>query len=271
MRILFTGHKGFLGKELISQLSEKYHIFTFDGDLLDYKNLLRFVNSNSITKVIHAAAKIDIPTGVNGADLFIENIEMIANIIKLQLPTLTFCSGKIFGYQNSIKNAKEGDMFFFPEDYYGQSKYIIKRLIENNENFTIIRYFNVFGYHEDNQRFIKANLVRYALNKPMIVNRNLEFDTFYVVDSLPIIESWIVGELHSKEINLVYPNKIKLTNICELINSLDNHKVEIILKDHNFANDYSGNGDRLSTMGFDLLGLEKGLSIVYSKIKNEYI
>jgi len=271
MRILFTGHNGFLGKELISQLSKNYHVLSFDGDLLDYKSLLKFIESNSITKVIHAAAKIEIPSGINGAELLIKNIEMVGNIIKLELPTITFCSGKIYGYQNGIKNAKEDDTIIYPEDYYGQSKFIIKNLIKNNENFTIIRYFNVFGYHEDNQRFIKANLVRYALNKPMIVNKNLEFDTFYVADSLPIIESWLEDKLHSKETNLVYKDKLMLTDICELINKLDKHKVEIILKDNKFANDYSGNGDRLSAMGYDLLGLEKGLSAVYSRVKNDYI
>jgi nucleoside-diphosphate-sugar epimerase len=271
MRILFTGHNGFLGKELISQLSKKYHVFSFDGDLLDYKNLLKFTESNSITKVIHAAAKIHINSGINGTELLIKNIEMVGNIIKLELPTITFCSGKIYGYQNGIRNAKEDDTHLYPADYYGQSKFIIKKLIENNKNFTIIRYFNVFGYYEDSQRFIKANLIRYALNKPMIVNKNLEFDTFYVADSLPIIDSWLADKLHSRETNLVYQDKLMLTDICELINKLDKHKVEIILKDNKFANDYSGNGDRLSAMGYDLLGLEKGLSAVYSRIKNDYV
>lgn len=271
MRILFTGHRGFLGKELIPKLSKNYQIYTFEGDLLDHKNLFRFVDSNRITRVIHAAAKIDIPYGINGAELLIRNIEMVGNLIKLELPSITFCSGKIYGYQNGIKNAKESDTLVYPEDYYGQSKFVIKKLVENNQYFTIFRYFNVFGYHENSSRFIKANLLRYALNKPMIVNNNIEFDTFYVEDSLPIIESWLEDKLYSKETNLVYRDKLMLSGICELINKLDEHKVEIIVKNNELANDYSGNGDRLADMGYDLLGLEKGLSSVYSRIKKDCV
>jgi len=268
MKTLFTGHKGFLGKELIPQLSKKYRILTYDGDILDYKKLFNFVESNEITKIIHAAAKIGTNPGMNGTELLIENIEMISNIIKLNLPTITFCSGKIFGYQNGISNAKEDEIFIYPADYYGQSKFIIKKLIENIEHFTIIRYFNVFGYYENNQRFIKSNLLRYAHKKPMEVNQDLEFDTFYVEDSLPIIESWLSEKLISKETNLVYQNKLKLTDLCELINKLDKHKVKIVLKENELANNYTGNGDKLSDMRYDLLGLEKGLSIVYSRIKS---
>ena len=134
-----------------------------------------------------------------------------------------------------------------------------------------MRFFNVFGYHEKNQRFIKSNLLRYASQKPMIVNQDLEFDTFYVEDSLPIIESWLAETLNCREANLVYRDKLMLTDICEMINKLDKHKVEIIITNNNLGNSYSGNGDRFSALGYKLLGLEQGLSIVYSRIKNDIV
>lgn len=271
MIILFTGHNGFLGKELIPKISNKYQILSYEGDLSNYEKLDSFVESNSITKVIHAAAKIDIPFGMNGAELLLKNVEMVNNLIKLNLPVLTFCSGKIYGHQNGIHRAKENETFLWPEDYYGQSKFIVKKLIEDNKNFTIIRFFNVFGNYESSERFIKSNLLRYASHKPMIVNQNLEFDTFYVEDSLPIIESWLSGALNYKETNTVYQNKLMLTDICEMINKLDKHKVEIVLKNKELGKSYSGNGDRFSALGYELLGLEKGLSVVYSRIKSDLV
>lgn len=269
MKTLFTGHNGFLGKELIPKLSNEYHISTYDGDILDYKKLNNFVESNAITRVIHAAAKIDINPRLNGTELLLKNIAMVGNVIKLNLPTLTFCSGKVFGHQNAINNAKEHENFIYPADYYGQSKFIIKRLVENIEYFTMIRFFNVFGYHENKQRFIKSNLLRYAHKEPMIVNQDLEFDTFYVEDSLPVIKSWLSEELISKETNLVYQNKLKLTDLCELINKLDKHTVKIIIKENGLAKNYTGNGDKLSDMRYDLLGVQKGLSVVYARIKSD--
>jgi hypothetical protein len=105
----------------------------------------------------------------------------------------------------------------------------------------------------------------------MIVNQDLEFDTFYVEDSLPIIESWLSETLNCKEANLVYKNKLRLTDICEMINKLEKYKVEIIVTNNNLGNSYSGNGDRFSELGYELLGLEQGLSIVYSKIKSDIV
>jgi nucleoside-diphosphate-sugar epimerase len=269
MRILFTGHNGFLGKELIPQISKRHEILTYEGDLLNYKELASFIKFNSITKVIHAAAKIDITSRTNGTQLLIKNVEMVNNLIKLNLPTLTFCSGKIYGYQNGIHNAKENETFTYPEDYYGQSKFIIKKIVENNKYFTIFRFFNVFGFYENDQRFIRSNLLRYANQKPMIINQDLEFDTFYVGDCLPIIECWLSETLNYREANLVYPVKLKLSEICAMINKLEEHKVEIILKNNKLGKSYSGNGDRFLSLGYDLVGLEKGLSIVYSRIKCE--
>jgi hypothetical protein len=62
-----------------------------------------------------------------------------------------------------------------------------------------------------------------------------------------------------------------LTDICEMINKLDKHKVEIFVKKNKLGNSYSGNGDRFSALGYKLLGLEQGLSIVYSRIKNDIV
>lgn len=58
MKILFTGHRGFLGRELIPPLSAKTEIITFKGDLLNYSQLAKFAVDNSISRIIHAAARL---------------------------------------------------------------------------------------------------------------------------------------------------------------------------------------------------------------------
>jgi nucleoside-diphosphate-sugar epimerase len=81
------------------------------------------------------------------------------NVVNLGIPMLSFCSGKIYGYQESIDNAGEdeaGDRF--PADNYGQSKYIIRKLVLDNDNVSIFRFFNVFGIYEHPLKFIKANI-----------------------------------------------------------------------------------------------------------------
>jgi len=57
MSILFTGHKGFLGRELIPALSMLDEIVVFDGDLLDFEAVRIFAEKCSVTKIFHAAAR----------------------------------------------------------------------------------------------------------------------------------------------------------------------------------------------------------------------
>ena len=272
MKILFTGHRGFLGRELIAPLSSKFEVITFDGNLLNSSQLSTFVAENSITRIIHAAAKVSNRWDTDSSNNLIENLKMTMNIVNLRLPMLTFCSGKVYGYQDSIDNVSEYSADKkYPEDYYGQGKYIIRKLVEDNSLVSLLRYFNVFGLHEDKRKFIMANLTRYLNRQPMVIDQNIVYDFFYVQDTLPIILDWIQSRNIPKEINLVYQNKLYLYDVCEIINKLDNHKVEIVLPKLNFGKNFTGNGEELFKLGYPLIGLEQGLKRVYNDLSINHI
>ena len=139
MSILFTGHRGFLGRELIPNLSTNYKITTYDGDLCDFKKLKYFVEQNSVTKIIHAAARVGSRIKQDTVNDLIENLKIALNISKLGIPVLSFCSGKIYGYQESIDDVLEGDIGKkYPEDFYGQSKFLIHELFVNDNNIKLM-------------------------------------------------------------------------------------------------------------------------------------
>ena len=55
MGVLFTGHRGFLGRELIPKLQEHADIKVFEGDVRNFSELYKFVKANKVKKVIHGA------------------------------------------------------------------------------------------------------------------------------------------------------------------------------------------------------------------------
>ena len=84
MKILVTGHKGFLGGEFVKKYGQDYEIIGYDhkdGDeLLDYENLKDKIQD--CEQVVHLAA---IPKPVDGKtfeDYFSNNVQATFNVIK---------------------------------------------------------------------------------------------------------------------------------------------------------------------------------------------
>ena len=264
MKVLFTGHRGFLGREIIPEINKSVEIYCYQGDLRDYSQLSQFVADQKIERVIHAAVRGGRRNRIDTHFDLAENLVSSMNVLRLQLPTISFCSGKIYGWQNSIENKSENDFEgILPEDFYGQFKYIFRNLVVNEEKIKLLRFFNVFGISESNERFMKANISRYAKKEKMIIHQDFIMDFFYVKDSVPIISDWLNGLEIPKETNLVYSQKRKLSEICSIINELDNHKVDICVEDKNLGKNYYGNGQNFSKLGYKAAGLEAGIRIMY--------
>lgn len=268
MKILFTGHRGFLGRELIPLLHPFMEIVTFEGDLRDTHLVKDFVRRNKIEKIIHAAAK-----GVNRAEIqsektLCDNLQMSVNLAFTELPMLTFCSGKIFGYQTAIEGAKETECLSrFPEDFYGQSKYIFFALAKDLKNVSFVRFFNVFGFNEEESRLVKANIQRGLRGHDMVVHQDLLMDTFYAADVLPLIQDWVEGVEIPRNINMVYEKKLKLSEICAIINEFLPMPVKIRVIDSSNGKNYFGNGELLLETGYSMKGIKQGIADIVNSYK----
>ena len=268
MKILFTGHRGFLGRELIPQLMKDYEVYKFEGDLRDFQKLNQFVTDNRIEKIIHAAARGGRRFKVDDYSVLEENLITSVNVLRLGLPTVAFCSGAIYGRQEKVSNVRESEAGKrFPHDFYGQSKFLFRQLVKENSEVKLLRFFNVFGISETPGRFLRTNITRYWNRQPMIVFQDFYMDFFYVYDSVPILKRWLSGEVIPSEVNLVYQEKYLLSDICIKVNELGPHKVPVQIDKQELGSDYCGNGSVLATMGFTLNGLDYGIRSMFNAYK----
>jgi nucleoside-diphosphate-sugar epimerase len=268
MKILFTGHRGFLGRELIPLLKEDHEVFTFDGDYRNFESVQGFVHENSVEKILHAAVRGGRRNKLETHETLQNNVETTINILRLDLPTILFCSGAIYNRDHSINRVTEVESLnSFPTDFYGQSKFISNALARNHGNCSVLRFFNVFGPTEGFDRFISFNISRYLAQEPMIVFNDFEMDFFFVRDTLPVISSWLSEDPFPSEVNMVYEAKFLLSEICNFINTLGGYEVPIDIQEPSRNKNYSGGGAVLSSLGFNFLGLEKGISQMYHHIK----
>jgi len=156
----------------------------------------------------------------DNADVFFDNIEMFKNIynncIKYNLLLITFTSG--------------AEDF---ENYLGIAKKAISSICNKvSKNIINLKIYNCFGNHGLKTRFIEGNIINYIYNKNIIIHKNRFFDFFYSEDVYKIIcyfiNNYKKGNINTQSINCVYKEKTLLSDVAEIINSVDNKSVNIV-------------------------------------------
>lgn len=163
----------------------------------------------------------------------------------------------------------------YPIDFYGMSKSIINKLCQVEPKLYNFRIFNCFGSDEAPERMIRGNIEKYIRKEPMTLFSNRLMDFFYIEDLALIVEYFLKAPMFpTKIINCSYEDHIRLRDVLEIINSLDNYSVPIlddvdqsINKINTTQTDYVGIHSELP-LGF--VGLEEGIRRTYEKIKRSY-
>jgi GDP-L-fucose synthase len=165
---------------------------------------------------------------------------------------------------NKLIHLGSGAELYTPESPYGLSKKIISKSISEIENFYNIRIFAIFDENELETRFIKSNIKRYVSGEPMVIHQNKYMDFFYINDLVSLINFYILNNNLPKEIDCTYHELKTLHHIANIINKLDEYKVEIKINDPELGKEYTG---KFTDLGINYIGLEKGIETVYNKLK----
>lgn len=257
MKILITGTNGYIGKSLFNTLKDKYDITCItrqDFDLTAFQAMNSFFQDKYFDVVIHCAVQGGSRLKQDSYKDMDVNLTMYYNLLQHK------------PHYNKLIHFGSGAEIYNPSSPYGLSKKIISNSISEINNFYNIRIFGLFDENELDTRFIKSNIKRYVNKQPIEIYENKYMDFFYMKDLITIVDYYIINENLEKEINCIYNVVCSLTKIAQIINNLDEHKVEIIIKNNNGEN-YNGK-DKWLHMPF--IGLEEGIKEVYNKLKNEY-
>jgi nucleoside-diphosphate-sugar epimerase len=258
MKILITGKNGYVGRSLHSYLYSKHDITIIgrqDLDLTNPNETSKFFSDKYFDLVIHTAviggSRLN---PLEGPDVVLSNLLMYDNLIR--------CRDKFDRLIHFGSGAEE-----LANTPYGFSKHIINQLMKLDSRSVNVKIYAVFDENELDTRFIKSNLLRYINRENMIIHQDKKMDFFYMKDLVSLIE-WIINqrekEFPIQEINCSYIEKYSLIQIAEIINSLDNYKVDIVVENEGKGDDYC---DIHPIMPFNLVGLEQGIKETYKKLK----
>jgi GDP-L-fucose synthase len=268
-KILLTGHRGFLGRELIPHLEYQGHIvYTNDLDYCDKIALDKFISNKKINFILHAAIRGGRRTKKDTSEEFYNNILMFENLLSYDIPIINFCSGAVYGRNRSLDGVKEEQFGeATPTDYYGLSKYIISHRCRSKDNIYNLRLFAVFGPEEPYGRFIKNNIKNYVNKTDIIIFKDKYMSFFGIEDTKKVIDYFLLNhKTCPRELNLVYQERTSLTDVAELINTLSHHKVNIFKKEEGWDSNYYGCGKVLGSLNINLNGLFEELRNCYTTI-----
>jgi nucleoside-diphosphate-sugar epimerase len=260
MKIAILGARGFVGSSLSSYFTKDHIVcpITRDTlDLLDPIKVRQFLENQKFDVVINAAAVMtdslalhDTRNNLGIYMNFFNNSSLFGKFINL-------ASGAEYDRSTDINSVTEDFIFRrLPQDSYGFGQNIKSRLSFSKEHFYNLRIFNCFGKEESSsrifQKFIKAQI-----NPRFEIQNDRYFDYFSIQDLCKVVDSFINNNYSIKDINCVYLDKYKISEVLEkfcLIKELKSNYVVTSTSENN----YCGSGAALHSLGIDLEGLEKG-------------
>lgn len=246
MKILLTGTNGFIGRNIQEILGDKYNIVTpkrLELDLLNDKDVLLFLEKNSVDIVLHAAS-VGVICKSDSLDITQMNLQMFFNLVnakKYYKRLIVLGSGAEYDKRKKLNKVKE--KFFdlsIPNDQYGFSKYVMAKYAQQFDFITHLRLFGVFGKYEDYQtRFISNSICKALFDLPITINQNVYFDYIYVNDLVEIIDKVIQNKPKETFYNVGSGQQVDLITIAKIILEVTKKDLPVIIKKDGLNNEYT--------------------------------
>ena len=198
MRVCILGAGGFVGKNLVRD-TDWVGVTRRDLDLTNQDAVEDYFKSHTYDVVIHCAVIGGSRLKEDDGDVTHKNLLMFENVVRV-------FKGKLIYFSSGA--ALRGNP---PTDPYGLSKWIIDRRIETIPDAHSLRIWGCYGPDELPTRF-SAVCKR---DGHVVIERDRYFDFIDIEDVRKIVYEYVHGYLTDKQYNLVYPEKLLLSQWAE--------------------------------------------------------
>ena len=198
MKVCILGAGGFVGKNLVRD-TDWVGVTRQDLDLTNQDAVEDYFKSHTYDVVIHCAVIGGSRLKEDDGDVTHKNLLMFENVVRV-------FKGKLIYFSSGA--ALRGNP---PTDPYGLSKWIIDRRIETIPDAHSLRIWGCYGSDELPTRF-SAVCKR---DGHVVIERDRYFDFIDIADVRKIVYDYVHGYLTDKQYNLVYPEKLLLSQWAE--------------------------------------------------------
>lgn len=196
--VCVLGAGGFVGKNLIRGMNW-VGVTRQDLDLTDQNAVEEYFKTHEYDVVIHCAVLGGSRLKKDEGDVIYKNLLMFENVVRV-------FKGKIIYFSSGA--ALRGDP---PTDPYGLSKWIIDKRIQTIDNAYSLRIWGCYGPGELPTRFSAVCREK----GHVIIDKDRYFDFVDIEYVKKIVFDYVYDYINDKEYNLVYPEKLLLSQWAE--------------------------------------------------------
>ncbi len=254
-RILLTGGTGFIGKNFLKLMSDKYEISApcrAELNIIDQNSVDKYLKDKKFDIVLHCAI---LTPGRNPNDKEEDILDYtMRGLLNLKNHENEFekiiyiGSGAEFDKSRDIIKAKEevlGEVI--PKDAYGYAKYILTQIARNSKNIYNLRIFGCYGEEEQERRFIRSAITDCLNNKPITIRQDCLFSYVLVDDLIKAINFIVNNTPVFHDYNICNTNCYKLSELAKIICDKMNNEHGIIVLNEGLNNEYTGDSSRFSS------------------------
>ena len=272
-KILLTGASGFIGKNILPFLREKYDVdipTRQELDLKDNESVSQYVKRGNYDVIIQSANPNPVKNiRYDKAETMFEDSMRIFmnfyNVCQHCEKLLYFGSGAEYAKTRDISRVSEDDIGrFIPQDTYGLAKLYMNELARKSDNIYNLRIFGCYGPYDHESKFL-THVIRCCLrNEDITIRQNCYFDYMQVFDLAKVIESIIENSPKYHDYNVCTGYAISLKDIAEKIKMKMGYSNNITILQDGFNREYTGSNQRFMNEFGDkvkLTDLDKGIDI----------
>ena len=241
MKIVVTGARGFIGKNLCEYFAPNHEVIPLshnDVDFTDCPALTDLFKQLQPDAVLHTAAKPGHRKAVDKENLTFINLLVFASVSKAAKDA----GVKKFVHYGSGSEDEFGEMI--PRDETGFPRYVETRMMKEDNYGYNLRCFGVYGKYEDyTMRFISNAICKALFHLPLEIRQDKSFSYVDVADLCRITERVITEDVPFGDYNAVPSFTLTMQEIAKAVIEKTESKSE--LKVLGTGYDYTASNQKL--------------------------